>query len=365
MKIVNLNIERLIIHQVYRRNEDGDRLDPFRSHDLTRFDSDAMEEFRSRVIGALGESSKAVQMDIAEADLHRVPAIVDKLSAYNDHDFALLSYDVALRLSEAQNRRSMPGGIVVVFSGTYGVPAKKFVGIIKAEIHSAYEKELDKATNEISLKFVQEVLLTPSARLYKTAGFFEKPFYDGKSDDLNDKWAVMISDHQINQSDGKAAAKYFYSDFLGCCYQQTSARTTKQFFDATAAFIKDIDIPEEDKSELLNALTTYMKVDTSSTISATDFAGRYFRSAEVQDAFVEFIRDEGLPTTSFTKDITHIKNSLKYRKVSFGKSIKITASPEAFRDLIEMESIDGALDEWGVPASWTKIVIKERITEQE
>lgn len=85
----------------------------------------------------------------------------------------------------------------------------------------------------------------------------------------------MISDYQINKTEGKAADQYFYSDFLGCGYPQISARTTKQFYDSTISFIETLKVSEAKRNDIINALTTYLKVDTSSTISASEFAEKY------------------------------------------------------------------------------------------
>ena len=145
---------------------------------------------------------------------------------------------------------------MAVFTGSQGYPAKKFLGIIKAEIYNGYKKKEDQGTKKISLEFITELLLTPSSKMYKTLAFFEKDGYDSISTELNDKWVVMISDNQISQADGKAAAQYFYSDFAGCGYPQTSARTTKQFYEATKEFITALKYPVEKQNDLLNALTT-------------------------------------------------------------------------------------------------------------
>lgn len=365
MQLVNLSINRIIIHQIYRRDEGGNKVAPTQSHEYTNFDPKAMEEFKSRIIDALGESSKAVPMEIVNQEPDDLPSLIDQIINQDNDSFAPSSFDIPKKLTDVQQSRSIPGGIVVIFSGTQGPQSKKFLGIIKAEIYSAYEKEVNKKTNEISLKFIQEVLLTPSSRLYKTAGFFEKTQYDSSSSNLNDKWTVMVSDYQIGKTDGKAAAKYFYSDFLGCGYPQTSSRTTKQFYDATKSFISSLDNTPAEKSNLLNALTTYLKVDTSSTVSSSEFAEKYFNNIDIQDNFTSYMEESGLPTSAFTKDIEHIESALKYRKVRFRSNVKIIAPSEAFKELITFETIEGEVDESGSPNEWTKIIIKDRITSQE
>ena len=195
MHLPNFNVNRIIIHQVYRRNSDGNKVTPTQSHEYTNFEQSAMEAFKSRVKDAVGDGSKAVQMEIVNQEANDLPTLIDNIIEQDDDGFAASSYDIAKKLNDAQQTKSIPGGIVVVFTGTQGSQSKKFLGIIKAEVHSGYEKEINPETNEISLKFVEELLLTPGTRLYKTAGFFEKTNSDGESSDLNDRWAVMVSDY--------------------------------------------------------------------------------------------------------------------------------------------------------------------------
>lgn len=365
MQLLNLNIDRIIIHQIYRRDQDGNKVVPAQSHEYTNFAQSAMDTFKTRVKDALGEGSKAVQMEIVDQNTDGLPYLINEMIGQDDDTFAVSSYDIARKLTDAQQRKSIPGGIVVVFTGSQGVPAKKFIGIIKAEIHSAYEKEVNERTNEISLKYVEEVLLTPGTRLYKTAGFFERSAYDESSTNLNNKWTVMVSDYQISKADGKAAAQYFYLDFLGCGYPESSARTTKQFYEATSSFIAELDASAVEKNNLVNALTTYLKVDVSTTISASDFASSYFDDVDTQDAYTSFLRESGLPDNAFTKDIEHIESKLQFRKVSFRSNVKIIAPSETFKKLITIETIEGDEDESGTPAEWTKVIIKDKITTQE
>lgn len=364
MQLLNLNVDRIIIHQIFKRDQDGNVVNPARSREYTLFEDSAMENFRSRVTDALGEGSKAVAMQIFEQDAGKVPALIDRMIVQDEETFAVSSYDLAKKLADAQHSKGIPGGIVVVFTGKHGPNQKKIFGIIKAEVHSGYEKIVDDETGRISLKFVEEVLLTPGTRLYKTAGFYEKAECPEAVSDLNDKWAVMVSDHQINKADGKFAAQYFYSSFLGLCYPQTSARTTKTFYESSKKFIITLDVPPEKKSDLLNALNTYLKVEESSIVSASEFASRYFNE-NIQDQFCAYMEEQGIPTTAFTKDAELIKNSLKVRKVKFRSKVNITGPQEAFNDLITIDTIDGDVDESGFPAEWTRVIIKDRISEQE
>ena len=361
MNIINLQISKIIIHQIFQRDGDGNKVTPKPSSEFINFDTEAMETFKSRVINALGNDSKAVPMTIINQARTDLATIVDQLPTATEKDFIELSYDIANKLADAQKRKSLPGGIVVVFAGRYGATPKNFVGIMKAEIHSAYEKLLNEATQEITLKYVEEALLTPATKLYKTAGFFCNS-NNNHSQNLNEKWNVLVCDSQISHTDGKAAAQYFYADFLGCGYPESSARTTKQFYDATCEFIKDLDISSEERNDLHNTLVSYLKYENTDVINPAEFSERYF-TEDVRDSYSDFLDDKEIPSTSFTKDIEHISSKLKMRRLSFSKNVKLSAPSDIFEKLITIETIKES--EEGKAVNWTKIIVKDTIVSQE
>jgi hypothetical protein len=363
MQLTNLVIDRIIIHQVFQRDASGEPKRPAQSNEYTNFDTSAMEAFKRRVIDALGEDSRAVQMQISNQEIGYVPRLVEDISEQDNESFVVSSFDFATKLTDAQQKKNIPGGILVVFTGSQGSSNKRFLGLIKAEIHSGYER-VNLESGEISLRFVQDLLLTPTSKLYKTAAFFENTQYENDCENLNDKWSVFISDYQIGKADGKAAAKYFYSDFLGFCYPETSARTTKTFYDSARTFISKLNAPESEKSDYLTALHTYLKVDNSGSISTSDFASRYF-DVDTQDSFTEHMQTAGVPTSAFAKDIEHISSNLKTRKVNFKSNVKITAPTNVFKDLVEISIVEGEPDETGSLKEWTQVLIKDRIVEQE
>ncbi|ENZ1200874.1 nucleoid-associated protein [Acinetobacter baumannii] len=362
MTLTNLIVNRIIIHQIFQKTSDT-MTPPEQSTEYTRFDTKAQMDFDSRVIGALGSDSKAVSMQIIDLDEKGLPALIDKAVNDTDDDFINSSFDIAHKLARAQfeKGRAIGGGIVVVFTGTYGIKDKKILGIMKADIHSGYEK-IKTEGGQISLKHIEDLLLTPSSRLYKTVGFCEKTEYDPLSTNPNDKWSVLISDNQISQVDGKAAAEYFYSTFAGCGYPETSARTTKFFYDATKSFILNLDNKtSEEKYELSNALTTYLKLGQSILVNPIEFAENFF-DKEVIDEYRNHLKASQIPLTSFTKDVEHIKNQLKLHKVTFSNNVKIEADPDTFKNDILMETIEGETDANGVSQEWTKIIVKSKLT---
>ncbi|MEX9785877.1 nucleoid-associated protein [Providencia manganoxydans] len=364
MHLTHLEIDKICIHQIFNRNNDGSKKAPEKSSDLIKFDAAALDTFKQRVIDALGSHSKAVDMKIIEQAEDKTPSLFTSLKTATDSDFVDTSYELADKLADAQKSKSLSGGIVVVFLGSFGsidaTERKVIVGVIKADIYSAYQKIEDEITKEISLQYVKEALLTPSTKLFKTAAFAEK--YPNSSTstvlDLNDSWLVAISDNQISKVDGKAAAQYFYEKFLGCGYPESSARNTKNFFEAANTFIKKLEVTNEEKYELNNALMCYLKLDKSGVISPDQFAQTYF-DADTADDFITHLADSGVPTTSFTKDTQHVDSKLRIQRVSFGQSIRLLAPAEILQDKVTMEQV--TCDDDGNSVSWTKLIIKEKL----
>ncbi|PYF84616.1 nucleoid associated protein NdpA [Marinomonas alcarazii] len=365
MQFLNAKINQIIIHQIFKKNKELQiQQAPSKSTAYTEFDDSAMSNFRSRVSDALGENTKAVEMIIERQDATSLSRLVDRAINEDNEAFINSSFEIAKLLDKAQKKASYPGGIVVVFTGTCNFPDTPFLGIIKAETHNAYQKLVDPDTNKISLNYIEDVLLTPSARLYKTAAFLQKRNFQPDNEDLNRSWEVWVSDYQISQAEGKAAAYYFYNGFLGFTYPDTSARRTKLFFELTKKFISELEIDEEEKNDYINALISYIKVNTSPIISPVDFSNDYLNE-DIREDLIESLEDNGLPRENFTKDVEHIKKSLKLRKLSFNSNIKLTASPEVFKEKISFESIKGTPDERGNIPEWTQIIVKEKITNQE
>ncbi|MBJ9577488.1 nucleoid-associated protein [Acinetobacter baumannii] len=362
MSLTNLSVDRVIIHQIFQKTSDKFTM-PVKSLDYTNFAPDAMSDFEARVIQSLGADSKAVKMKILDQNnIQDLPYLINSCVDESNKDFIESSYQIAEKLARAQFDKSsaISGGIVVIFTGKQGSAKKRLLGIIKAELHSGYEKLKDPITGQISLKHIQELLLTPNSKLFKTVGFYENSSYDPASVDLNDKWTPLIFDSQISKADGKASAEYFYRKFAGCGYLESDAKTTKQFYDATRNFILKLDKPSEEKYELLNALTTYLKVDKSSAVDPIDFAETYF-DIDTCDDFRNHLIENKIPTSSFIKDIEFIQSQLKLHKVTFNNSVKLEADPEIFRSDVIVTPIKGEKDENGNEPDWTQIIVKSQL----
>ena len=110
MHLTNFDVDRIIIHQVFRRDLDGNKVAPTQNRELTNFDQSAMEAFKSRVKDAIGEGSKAVQMKVVNQGPNDLPTLIDQIIDKNDEDFVVSSYDIAEKLTNAQQTKKFQVG---------------------------------------------------------------------------------------------------------------------------------------------------------------------------------------------------------------------------------------------------------------
>lgn len=353
----NLTVNRVIIHEVYQRLDDRRPVDPTYGTQLLNLTADAMDFFRERIINAMGSQSQSMEMDIlAPTDPACALEIASELRSADDRNFIDTSRRFADRLTAAQTSRNLPGGIVVVFDGRAGNPGRSIVGVIKAETHQGFRH-----TDQLQVEYLRDLFLGPQTKLYKI-GIFS---YSGRdpAPELPNGWQATVYDTHMTRSNRDGAAQYFYESFLGCTLPANGARLTKMFFDSTKEFINKLDVAPEQKTELLTGLYTYLKIDRSPTVELAAFSEQYL-AQEFKDDYQNFMVRQDFPTNAVPKDISDIESSLRQRRLRFNRNIQLTAPPDAFQDLIVVETIEGEAGEDGVAPEWTRITIRDRVQDQ-
>ncbi len=270
MAFENLVVDRAILHAVFKRRHDGSLVEPVLSQHLTQLQSDAMDAFRERVVEAMGSDGQSMEMVISETAANSGVEIAQSLLlSTSDVTYATNSQRYPKKLSMVQAARSLPGGMVIVFSGTVGQNSYPFVGVIKAETQSGFRPE--QTAGALSAQFLTDLFLTPASKLYKIGVFI----CEGNiSDPLDSSWRAHIYDKEMTRSSREGAARYFFETFLGCSIPIDSARLTKAFFENSREFIKGMSIDSATKSDLLTSLYTYLKVDRTPTITVSAFSTR-------------------------------------------------------------------------------------------
>lgn len=363
MIFANLNLGRTIIHEVFTRDENRNLVAPRYGGKLVTLGPRALDALRNRIITAMGRASQSVEMEISRTGPGSMLALTRDLLGADDQNFIAKSRSVADQLASAQLGRNIPGGIVVVFSGEIDHPAKRLVGIIKAEPQNGFTRT--QKDGILDLQFLEDLILTPQAKLYKIGVFVEVDPAKAAGTKPTDGFKAFIYDDGMTASNRDAAAQYFYDGFLGCTFPESSARLTKEFHSLTKEFIRDLDIPEEDKSDLHTGLYTYLKVDQVQTVQVAAFAQSYLVNDHMRDAYEAFMTLRKFPTNAVSKDLTDVAPHLRQRKVRFRSDIRLTAPADTFEQLVQMELIDGTPVNGGETPQWTLITVQDRIASQE
>ncbi len=334
LEFENIKIERLIVHEVFKRDIDREVVAPKCSNELTLLDRTGLQVFQDRIIKSMGNGSHSIEMAITDESESGTFQCCAKLLDGSDDHFIELSKHLALKLAQSQASRAIPGGILMVFNGTVTSVDKRYVGIIKAEMHNGFAKE--EGFNAISLKHLSELLLTPQQKLYKI-GFFAENNTPVYPDDLRaaEDFASYVYDHNMAQNESREAALYFYNTFLGCSVSLSSKKLTKDFYHLTKEFINNTRLPDEDKIDLQNSLYSYLKTSQQSTIRVNTFAEE-FLPVENRDAYSNFMTQKDFPGHAITKDLTHLKGKLRRRKINFTSKIKLEGPADEFNNLVEI-----------------------------
>ena len=361
MELLDLRLTRVAIHEVFQRTNERVRVTPSYGNTLETLDGEAIDALRNRIVTAMTSPAKCIQMAIDKTTPMSMFALATQLVDADDALFMEQSKRTADLLADAQHYRTIPGGILVAFVGSAGVPARRLMGVIKAEVHNGFTRE--QSTGGMTLKFLKSLLLTAQTKLYKIGLFIE--FAPDATGDPVNRWQSYIYDETLTLSNRDGAAQYFYEGFLGCKFLASSARNTKKFHDLTKTFIKGMDIPEHEKIVLHNALVTYLKADQSPTVSVAAFSGSYFNEGEIRDSYERHMREADFPLVAVVKDLTDVNSALRVRKLTFRNQVRLIAPADGFDNLVMIEAVDGDPDEQGQLPRWTRLTVKADISRQE
>lgn len=348
-------ISRIIFHKIFKRDENG-IVPPVYNSSCETLAPKEKSTIEERIVKAIGNNSKALQMDViknGEGSVFKyvIPAFVRQL---DEAEFIGLSKNITDKLVEAQSTRRMPGGVVAVFEGKTGIHSQRYIGIIKAEEDNGFT--LESADSRLLLKFIDDLLLTKNQKIYKVAIIIDKG--EGKSTRDPGDVDVYIYDSNNNVAHADARVTYFYDAFMGCTFQKSSEILTRNFYNSTKTFINTSDeISSERKIDLVGALYSYLKFNASPIINVEEFANTYFAEAEIKDKYAKFMEERKIPTNSIHKDLSLISSKLKKRKIRFTNSITLEAPVDDFDRTVVIKENDND--------NSTVITIKAKISSEE
>ncbi len=351
----NLKIQRMIVHKIFKRDENGQIVEPVYNNGLSKeLDSVGKSELQNRIITALGSNSHSIEMNISNLETGTTPDILTQMLYSNEQDYVSKSKKVAYKLAEAQYTRNIPGGVVVIINGTIGSDNNNFILVIKAEVHGGFC--IEKKNENLVMDFLKNLLLTPQQKLYKMGIFIEtnKP-PNVTANRSPDEFKVFVYDHYLTKNETRNAAVYFYQVFLGCSIYPTAKKLTRDFYNNTKNFIISLPIDDEKKVDLHEALYSYLKVSQRNIIRTKDFAEEFLKQ-EHRDDYLNYMKNNNFPEQSVEKDLTFLANKLKRRKLKFSSGVRLSAPSDRFKELVNvagfsngktMLEIEGKIEEQG------------------
>lgn len=325
----NLSIQKIILHKVFAPNGDT-AVPPDTSNNLVGLEPKAKDKLKERIIDAISKESKCMEMELADSGQDSYFNIACKLLDSDDDEFIEASKLVAEKHTKIHSNRAWPGGILVVLKCTISSNSYPCIIVIKAESHEGFVEEDDKG--KMVMKLLDNLFLTPQTKLYKVGVFIlaGKP-----TDNYNaDKFETHVFDATMIKSE-ETMAKYFYASFLGLRIPSSSERTTRDFYEAATTFIDESSEEQSKKIELKSALTVYIKVEKSTTMSVNEFSGKYLDEG-MKKPFKKYMQEKGVPDGNFAKNITLIRGKLTTRKIKFSHGIALLGSPEDIKARVKI-----------------------------
>lgn len=328
----NFNLERLIIHEIFKRNLDKSMVEPKVGVSLIELDGEGREKFAKRLTDAMGNNSHSIEMSIDKNEEGSIFQLISRSISSHDNGFIDISKSITRKLADAQATLNIPGGVIVVFTGTVGSDGKKCFGIIKADVHEGFRKIIGE-NGSLMMEYVGDLLLTPQQKLFKIGVFILKDERGDTSDSNN--YFALVFDHQMAPRETRSAAFYFYDTFLGCTYSPSDKKLTEDFYNNTKEFINTASISDEEKFDLTNSLVSYLKTDRASTIRIKDYADRYMDNS-LAGKYVAHMKSKSFPTRAVGKDTAYIHTKLRMRKMTFSSKIRISGPPSIFEKSVKI-----------------------------
>lgn len=347
-----LTIEKIITHRIYPKNANRERVEPKISTQLITLPVTARRTLESRLTKALGNKSHGIEMSIANTAENSFFQIAAGIQLKDEAAFIEDSAQFAHALTDAQLNTNAPGGLLLVLKGRVGGVSKPFLCVIKAEPQNGfYTQEED---DFIGIEFLEELLLTDSARLFKI-GFLVTETVRPSEEIQPSNYRAFLYDHLMTQTETRPAASYFYQVFLGMSIAASSRKLTQHFFEWTRNFIDNSDLSDDAKLDAHEALRVTLK-SSGTTISINDFAQNHL-PPEKRQAYAEFMVAKDFPQNAISKDIEYIKTRLrKRRSYGFSNGVIILTPPENTQDYMEIAPTEDG--------TYTVVTIKGQLQQQ-
>lgn len=338
-KFVNMQIKKIIVHQIFQREEKTTMIQPFYSSSCCVLDGNYTNKIKDRIVKAMGNGSHSLRMEIVDSDDESVYKIISEYwkNGNEEEQFITISQKLTLLLANAQNNRRYPGGIIIFVEGTVQYNSKPIFCIIKAEEQDGFS--LKKSVENLGLSYVANIFMTKNEKFQKI-GVFINNAVKGREIKVNDI-DCFIFDSNTDPSISKSKAEYFYKSFLGLDFRKDSDVLTQSFAENTKSFIKSLEeISDVEKIKLSTSLISYISSDGITVINPTDFAKNNFKSPEIIDKYLKYLTDRSVEVNSIHKNVAMLGNFLKTRNLLFSNKVKLQIPVDEFDESVEITKND-------------------------
>lgn len=334
-KFINMRINRIIIHQIFKRDENGNITPPILSSTCSAKNDPYFSKIRERIVKSLGSESHSIRMEFVDIEKNSVFQLIKEYweTSFDENKFIELSVSLTHKLSNVQNNRKFPGGVIIYVEGTVQGSNKPFFCVIKAEMQDGFS--LKKESENLYFSYINEIFMTKNERFQKLGFFINNDV--NSNNILPQNVDCYVFDSNTDSSISKAKAEYFYKTFLGTDFRKDSNVQTNNFVLATKKFIKNIEgISDVKKIELSTALINYVTAEGTKIINPIDFANTIFDTPIIIDSYKEYLIENSVELQSIFKDTSMLGNVIKYRSLCFKNNVKLQIPIEEFEDSVEI-----------------------------
>jgi hypothetical protein len=346
-------VDDIISHRVFARDSSKVAKEPVLADALMSLPAEGTDAIQQRLTSALGSRSHGLEMSIEKSDDKSFFQLGARAIGENKAGFIEATREMATKLATAQANTSGLSGVLIVLRGRIGKQPKRFIAVIKAEVHDGFGA--GDTDQSVVVNYLKSLMLTPTQRLYKVGLLLELQSGPSAKPGSYDQtgYRAFLFDHLITATETRSAAAYFYSSFLGMDIQKSSRKMTQDFFEHSETFIKTCSLKEDDKLELRDALRVDLR-SSSAVISVTDFATAHIQDPTIRDEYCEYLEKRGFPKTAVNKDLEYVKSRLrKPRKWWFSSGVKVFIPGDADPKVVSIKE---------QTATETTVVIKGSIT---
>jgi len=247
----------------------------------------------------------------------------------------------AARALHIEQKWISSGGLVMTIIGE--VAGSRCVVIAKMEHQEGLQARPTtnaQGKRTFEAQHLQDLVLGDGTRVFK-AGIFIAPAGE------------LLEGFVVDDQESAGGVADYFIHYLGCQFRQQADVQTETFLALAEKFIaqRTKDDPEANATYEIALLAELQSGNTK--IRPESFAAQHL-SVDDQDLFLQRVRDAGLPTKSFRKDVSLIKSKIRRLRVQTARGADVYAPPDMYED--------GSLTVENDEESGSIIVVRDEVT---